>query len=142
QEIEPKARVEVQRWPTEGMTLAQLEAEAKKVRGRKMDLVIVAVPTGADAPNLDQRISSYSWVLNGSLSFGHQEWDVIAIPPSTAMVALSPDEMPLDLFARRLIAAQDLSMILRNKGEEKAELRTVVLRWLREQAAVAEKYLR
>jgi lysophospholipase L1-like esterase/dienelactone hydrolase len=138
EELEPKARIEVMRWPTDGMTLAQLEAEAKKVRGRKLDLVIVAVPTSADASDLESRISSYSWVLNWSLSFGTQEWDVIAIPPSTANVSLSGDEKSLDKLARRLIAAQDLSMIVRQAGEESAELRSVVLRWLREQTKAAE----
>ena len=135
-ELEPKARVEVENWPIEGRTLAQLEESAKKVRGMKVDLVIVAVPGSASAPTLENRIRSYSWILNWSLSFGHQQWDVIAIPPSTAKVKLPPEEMQLDLFGRRLIAAQDLSMITRQKGEDDSDLRAVVLRWLKEQAAI------
>lgn len=133
QELAPKAKIEVTTWPTDGMTLAQLEASAKKVRGMKLDLVIVAVPTGAQAPNLESRIRSYSWVLNYSLSFGYQQWDVIAVPPSTANVKLSPEEAQLDRFARQLIAAQDLSMITRHQDEADAELRAVVERWLKEQ---------
>src|SRR5262249_19832341 len=41
QDIDPKVKVEVAPWPTAGKTLPQLEAEAKKVRGMKQDLVIV-----------------------------------------------------------------------------------------------------
>ncbi|MSQ94233.1 MAG: hypothetical protein EXR98_06715 [Gemmataceae bacterium] len=136
QEFDPKAKVEVTTWPTEGMTLAQLETAAKKVRGMKLDLVIVAVPITPSAPNLESRINSYSWVMNHSLSFGYQQWDVIAIPPSTAEFKLSLGERQLDRFARRLIAAQDLSMITRQKGEGDAELRAVVVRWLKEQARI------
>ena len=48
---------------------------------------------GNYAPSLESRIRSYSWVLNSSLSFGHQQWDVIGVPPSTAKVNLSPEDM-------------------------------------------------
>jgi lysophospholipase L1-like esterase len=136
QELDPKAKVEVTSWPTKGLTLAQIEREARKVRGMKMDLVIVAVPVTADAPDLEGRINSYSWVLNHSLSFGYQQWDVIAIPPWTAQFKLSLGEVQLDRLARRLIAAQDLSMIPRQEGEGDAELRAVAVRWLREQAKI------
>jgi lysophospholipase L1-like esterase len=132
-ELNPKADVEITPWPTEGQSLAKLEAAAKKVRGMKLDLVIVAVPAGAAAPDRENRIRSYSWILNNSLSFGTQQWDVIAMPPSTANPKLSADEMEQDRFARRMIAAQDLSMITRKQGEEALELPAVVLRWLREQ---------
>jgi predicted TIM-barrel fold metal-dependent hydrolase len=132
--LDAKAKVEVTTWKTEGMTLAQIEISAKQIRGMKMDLVIVAIPATADAPDLESRIRSYSWVLNWSLSFGHQQWDVIAIPPST----VSPQELQLDQFAQRLIAAQDLSMIVRRLGEGDADLQAVVERWLKEQAKGAK----
>ena len=114
--LDPNAKVEVTTWKTEGMTLAQIEESAKKVRGMKMDLVIIAVPATAKAPDLESRIRSYSWVLNWSLSFVYQQWDVIAMPPTTAQAVLSPEELKLDPFARRLMAAQDLSMITRRQG--------------------------
>jgi hypothetical protein len=82
---------------------------------------------------LENRIHSYSWVLNWSLSFGYQQWDVIAVPPSTAKAKLAAEEWKADLFARRLITAQDLSMITRNQGEEDADPQAVVTRWLKEQ---------
>jgi hypothetical protein len=120
------------------MTLAQLEESAKKVRGMKIDLVVVAVPPNADAPDFEGRIRSYAWVLNWSLSFGNQQWDVIAVPPSTTQGNLSASERQRDLFARCLIAAQDLSMITRRNDENRADLRTVVERWLKEQARNAK----
>jgi lysophospholipase L1-like esterase len=136
--LNPNAQIEVTRWPTEGMTLAQLEESAKKVRGMKIDLVVVAVPPSADAPDFEGRIRSYAWVLNWSLSFANQRWDVIAVPPSTIQGNLPPNEQQRDLFARRLIAAQDLSMITRRNDANRADLRTVVERWLMEQARNAK----
>lgn len=132
--LNPKAKVEVTTWTTEGLTLPQIEASAKRVRGMKVDLVIVAIPATADAPDLESRIRSYSWILNWSLSFGHQQWDVIAVPPSTA----SPVDEQRDRLAQRLIAAQDLTMIVRRPGEDNVDLQAVVLRWLKDQTKAAE----
>ena len=78
-------------------------------------------------------IVSFSWVLNGSLSFAHQQWDVIAAPPSTFQTKLSDDERQRDELVRRLIAAQDLSMVKRAAGDA-TPLPEMLARWLREQA--------
>src|SRR5207248_492336 len=51
--VDPKANVEVSVWPTEGQSIAQLQQAARKVRAMKVDLVIVAVPTAADAPTTE-----------------------------------------------------------------------------------------
>ena len=132
-ELFPDAQVEVTVWTTKGKSLAQLEAEAKKVRGMNMDLVLLAVPSAANGPNWEARVNSYSWILNSSLSFGKQEWDVVAIPPMVTQNRFSPEEEELNRLALRLIAAQDLAMLARQPGEEKAEYQAVLARWLREQ---------
>jgi hypothetical protein len=133
--IDPKASVEVTPWPTEGRSIAELRQAAKKVRDLKMDLVIVAVPTEADAPSPDAFVVSYSWVLNWSLSFASQQWDVIAIPPSTFQTSLSDKERERDQLIRRLIAAQDLSMVTRSRNDTRP-LRELLVRWLLDQARV------
>src|SRR5207244_5524859 len=110
-EVEAKANVEVTTWPSEGQSIAQLQKAARKVRDMKVDLVIVAVPVGADAATTEAFIASYSWVLNWSLSFAHQQWDVIAVPPSTFQMKLSEKERQRAELIRRLIGAQDLSRV-------------------------------
>lgn len=132
-EINPSAQVEVTTWPTEGQSMTQLQQAAKKTRDLKMDLVIVAVPAGADAATTEALITSYSWVLNGSLSFGYQQWDVIAAPPSAFQENLSDKDRERDALTRRLIAAQDLSMIPRPVGDARP-LQELLARWLHEQA--------
>jgi len=131
-DVEPKASVEVTPWPTEGQSIAQLREAARKVRDMKMDLVIVAVPVGAEAATSEAFIVSYSWVLNWSLSFAHQQWDVIAAPPSTFQAKPSDKERQRDELIRRLIAAQDLSMVTRPAKDDRP-LRELLAGWLREQ---------
>jgi hypothetical protein len=128
-EVDASAKVEMTTWPVEGQTLAEIEKAAKKVRGMGMDLVIVAVPAGARADTTERLIRSYSWVLNWSLSFAHQQWDVIALPPSTAKAELSAEERGRDQLARRLIAAQDLSMVVRDVND-RAAVQELLVRWL------------
>jgi hypothetical protein len=131
--VEPSATVEVTPWPTDGQSIAQLQQAAKKVRDLKMDLVIVAVPAGADAATPEAFKVSYSWVLNSSLSFANQQWDVIAAPPSTFQTELSAKDRQRDVLIRRLIAAQDLSMLTWQPGDSKP-LEELLAQWLREQA--------
>jgi lysophospholipase L1-like esterase len=131
--VKPEAKVEVTAWQTAGQTLAQIEQAAKKVRTMKMDLVVIAVPAAAQADPIENGIRSYSWIINWSLSFGKQEWDCIAQPPSTAEPKLSVKDQERDRLARRLISAQDLSMVERKAGDQRpaAEL---LEDWLRGQA--------
>ena len=71
-------------WSTEGPDcLLRSSKPPRKCREMGMDLIIVAVPLTADATNEEKFIRSFSWVMNLSLSFGLQQWDVIAVPPST-----------------------------------------------------------
>ncbi len=130
--INPDAKVDVTVWPTEGQTLAQLEQAARKVRSMGIDLVIVAVPLSADADSEEKFIRSYSWVLNSSLSFAVQQWDVIAIPPSTVEPKLNGKERQRDVLIRRLIAAQDLSAVTRAANDE-SSLEELVANWLKKQ---------
>lgn len=85
----PKAQVDVITWPTDGQTLAQLDAAAKKVRTMGIDLVIIAVPASAAASGPEDFHRHYAWVMNWSLSFGRQQWDVVVAPPSTAKSELT-----------------------------------------------------
>jgi acyl-CoA thioesterase I len=135
QALVPTARIEVTGWPTVGRTLAQIEEAAKKVRATPPDLVLVAVPAavtpGAEAPP-EEAIRAYSWVLNWSLSFGQQEWDVVGIAPSVLQVNLTPDEKSRDEFARCRILAQDLSLIARPNNDPSPPER-ILENWLRRQ---------
>lgn len=98
--LHPEAQITVKSWPTEGKTLAELENAAKAVRAMKPDLVVIAVPGQLTEKTPQTFHKHYAWIMNWSLSFGPQEWDVV--------VALPPDA---DKLASRLVKAQDLSVI-------------------------------
>jgi lysophospholipase L1-like esterase len=111
QQFYPKAIVNVTSWPTEGQSLAQLEESAKKVRTMDQDLVLIAVPGSLPVQKPESYHKSYSWIMNWSLSFGPQAWDVIVALPSAAKNKLAIEEQQHEAFARRLIEAQDLHML-------------------------------
>lgn len=108
QQLYPKAIVNVTPWPVEGQTLAQLEESAKKVRTIAQDLVLIAVPGSLPVQQPEAFHKSYSWIMNWSLSFGPQQWDVIVALPSATKTKLTTEEPQHEAFAHRLIEAQDL----------------------------------
>ena len=80
----------------------------------KPDLVILAVPANAAATSDEEFVRSYSWTLNWSLSFGHQEWDCVVVHPSV----VTPDiSVPRGELIRQLVHAQDLTLIDRPNGD-------------------------
>lgn len=130
--IWPDADVAMTVWPTEGMTIKDIEARAKEVRAAPPHLVFLAVPAGAGADSEDAFIQAYSWILNFSIHFGQWQWDCVAVPPSFTSTALSEEEGIRDRLATTLIGAQDIGTITRKEGEGVAE---ALDRWLREQRA-------
>jgi lysophospholipase L1-like esterase len=114
-QLHPQAVVDVAPWPTDGKSLAELEQAAKQlVRAMKPNLVIVAVPADAAAASDEQFVRSYSWTMNWSLSFGHQEWDCVVVHPSV----VTPDiNVPRGGLIRQLVRAQDLALIDRPAGD-------------------------
>jgi lysophospholipase L1-like esterase/predicted esterase len=114
-QLSPQAIVEVTAWPTEGKSLAELERTAKDtVRAMKPNLVIIAAPAGLAAVTDEEFFRSYSWLMNWSLSFGHQEWDCLVVHPSV----VTPDKPdPRQDLIRRLVKAQELTLIDRPNGD-------------------------
>ena len=131
-QLYPDAKVTVTAWPTEGQSLSQIRQAAAKVRMMGMDLVLLAVPASAGAPTPEEFHQHYAWIMNLSLSFGPQQWDVVAVPPSITEPLQTPEERRHEEFARRLIAAQDLHMVAREQGNA-AATSEVLLTWLKEQ---------
>ncbi len=125
----PNAQITVTAWPTEGQSLAQLEVAAKKVRAMAMDLVLIAVPVSATAEDPADFHKHYSWIMNWSLSFGPQQWDVLVVPPPPGIPKLTASERLHEDFARRLIAAQDLHMFEGAPGD-KRPLPVLLAAWL------------
>lgn len=130
--VNPDAQVSVTVWPVEGKTVPEIEEESKQVRGMGVDLVVIAVPLEAQAESLDKYIRSSFWIMNHSLSFGHQEWDVVAFPPSAAAAGLSGESLDRDQLARRIIRAQDLGTLARAPGDV-TPLAELLVTWLRKQ---------
>lgn len=128
-QIYPQAEVTVTSWPTDGRTMAQLEASAKEVRAQAMDLVLIAIPPQATAENPAKYQWHYNWIMNWSLNFGPPSWDVVALPPSTISPQLNADEQELDQLARVLIAGKDLPTLSRSSGD-RAPLAALLATWL------------
>lgn len=114
-QLSPQAIVEVTPWPADGKSLPELERAANQtVRAMRPDLVVIAVPSAATAATDDEFLRSYSWIMNWSLSFGHQEWDCLVVHPSV----VSPDiQNPRADLIRQLVRAQDLTLIDRPAGD-------------------------
>lgn len=125
----PNAQVTVKPWPTAGKTLAELETAAKAVRTMKLNLVLIAVPGNLSETTPQAFHQRYSWIMNWSLSFGPQEWDVVVALPSAAKPALDTEEQANEVLARRLIKAQDLSLIGRSPGDE-SDLPDLLAKWI------------
>ena len=131
--LHPEAQITVKSWPTEGKSLAELENAAKAVRAMKPNLVIIAVPPSLSEQRPQDFHQHYSWIMNWSLSFGPQEWDVIVASPSTGKPQLAEGGQQHEQLARRLIKAQDLSMIERMAGDA-TPLPELLARWIAAQA--------
>lgn len=56
------------------------------------DLVLIAVPGSLPVQNPESFHKSYSSIMNWSLSFGPQLWDVIVALPSAAKNKLAVEE--------------------------------------------------
>lgn len=133
--ITPTAKIEVTPWLTTDQTLLQLEQAAAKIRATQppYDLVLVAIPlavTPSRTTPPEAAIRSYSWILNWSLSFGLQQWDVIGVTPSVLKANVSTEDKLQDDFARHMIFAQDLNLITRDAAET-ATSQQIVEGWLR-----------
>jgi len=125
----PNAQITVKAWPTEGKTLAELETSAKAVRTMKPDLVLIAVPGHLTEKTPQAFHQHYSWIMNWSLSFGPQEWDVVVALPSAAKTSLDAAQAANEALARRLVRAQDLSFIERLPGDQ-STLPELLSQWL------------
>jgi hypothetical protein len=128
QSVDREARMEVTPWTTSGQSLLQVEQDAKKlVRAMKPDLVLLTFPREATAPTDEDDIRSASWIMNWSLSFGQQEWDVIAVHPAV----VDPTPSPRDRLVRQLIRAQDINLLDRAEKEARS-LPTLLTEWLQQ----------
>lgn len=133
-EISPDADVQVTSWPTAGTTLAEIEADAKaRVRSQKPDLVLIAVPRAAGAADDEAYANSYAWIMNWSLNFGAPTWDCVVVHP-TVFEPENTDGGHDDLI-RRLVAAQDLSLIDRKDGNAD-DPETILANWLQQQHTI------
>ncbi|MCA9024366.1 MAG: DUF2920 family protein [Planctomycetaceae bacterium] len=129
QQIAPDASVEVVPWNVDGKSVRDLEQDANsQVRALKPDLVVIAVPRSASAASEEEFIRSFAWIMNWSLSFGRQEWDVLVVH----LDVVEPAEGEHDDLIRKLVAAQDLTLIDRSQDNE-ADAATIFSDWLRQE---------
>ncbi len=134
--VDPQAKVDVRPWSVAGKTLAEIEESAKEIRKNPaIDLVLVAVPLAVtpDAAPTEPQIWSFSWILNHSLAFGKQEWDVVVVAPSITGSKLTANSATREEFTRQMARAQDLTLIAREDPEVDATAEAILVRWLKSQ---------
>jgi lysophospholipase L1-like esterase/pimeloyl-ACP methyl ester carboxylesterase len=126
--LQPDAKVEVTAWPIAGKSLAQLEQEANAtVRAMKPDLVLLTIPADAAAENDEQRVHSISWIMNWSLSFGHQEWDCVVVHPNV-LTSTTESAAANAVLTRKLVHAQHLPLIDRPAADP-SSAEELIFRW-------------
>lgn len=126
-----EAKLEIVPWNVAGKSLAEIEADAQaRVRAMKPDLAVISVPRVAKFDGDEAFIHSYSWIMNWSLSFGVQEWDCVVVHPSVVDPAAA--DAVQDALIRRLVAAQDLTLIDRAPGDSRTAAE-IVAEWLKKQ---------
>ena len=111
QQLYPEAVVNVTPWPVDGKKLGHIEVSAKNVRAMQPDLVLIAIPASLSLKAPQSFLNSYSSIMNLSLSFGPQQWDVIVALPSATNTQLTIEEQEREALARRLIEATDLHLL-------------------------------
>jgi len=131
------ARVEVTSWPIAGLSLSEIEADAKaRVRAAKPDLVLIAVPRSADSMTDEEFAGAFAWIMNWSLNFGSPTWDCVVVHPSIFEPGVG--DRGRDDLIRRLVRAQDLVLIDRS-AENKLHAATILEQWLADQTASIEE---
>jgi lysophospholipase L1-like esterase len=127
----PDAKITIESWPVGKLSLAAIEQDAKaRVRKMKPDLVVIAVPRSATANSDESFIKSYGWIMNWSLNFGPPTWDCVVVHPS--VVEPKETSQVRDALVRRLVGAQDLSLIDRPTNS-KTDAASLLSEWLRRQ---------
>jgi lysophospholipase L1-like esterase len=129
--IVPNAKFEVAVWSVKGKSLAEIVADAERVRDSHSDLVVVAVPWFATTNSTTEFARLYGSLINRCLSFGKKEWDVLVIPPSFVRTATSDREQQQDQLVQRLIRAQDLPLITSPNND--GTMAEALDEWLKEQ---------
>ena len=96
-------------------------------------MISSGVPIRNGLPSRRSIRRSQYWLANYSLGFSKKEWDAVVIHPSVAEPGKAePDR---DDLVRKLVAAHDLSLIDREKGDER-NAGEILGAWVKEQAAV------
>lgn len=127
----PDAKLEITPWEIEQKGLAEIEADAQaRVRALKPDLVVIAVPRLAKFDPGEAFVHSYAWIMNWSLSFARQEWDCVVVHP--AVLDPAGADAAQDALIRRLVAAQDLTLIDRAAGDARGA-EQILADWLKRQ---------
>lgn len=133
----PEAMVDVTTWPVDGMSLSDLEQDAKaRVRQFKPDLVLISPPRKAMDTTWEDFVKSFAWIMNWSLSFGRQQWDVVVAHPSVSEPMESAGEF--DDLIRTLVNAQDLTLIAR-PSENRNDVTSILATWLQTERQNAQE---
>ena len=128
----PKAEINVTAWPVDGQSLAAMVKWSEGIRGQKPNLVVLAVPAGAETKDEESFIRDYQEIVSWSAAQDHAQWDLLPILPNvTGPVA--PDELRRAELARRIIGGRDVEYVDRKSGDA-SPARQILLKRIRQWA--------
>lgn len=117
----PAAKFEITTWPVGKLDVGGYAEWAKRIRGLKPHLVVVAVPTTARSRGVEEFIRSYEWVLNRSFHFSGRPWDVLPILPSTDSDA-SDENAEFRRIALEIVRGKDVQFFPSSLGQRLVKL--------------------
>lgn len=121
----PEARFEITTWPVGSMDVAKYAEWAKRIRGLKPHLVVVAVPIVARSKGIDGYIRNYEWVLNRSFSFAGRPWDVLPILSETKG-GMSAENAEYGRITEQIVRGKDVQYFVHGRGQ-------LLSKWIRDQ---------
>ncbi|MBM3803802.1 MAG: hypothetical protein FJW26_15985 [Acidimicrobiia bacterium] len=134
----PGKQVSVTPWDVAGKSLAGIEEQAKEIGWRRFrtgtepgapDLVVVAIPPAALAPDEEDFFRYYTSILNLSLGYGKLQWDCIVILPSVLQPDLDPGQRAAENLALEAVKGQGICWLQRQPGES-APAEDLLQHWL------------
>lgn len=134
--INPNARAVITPWAPDPNSLTAIEESAKPIREQQPDLVIVAIPATATAPDEEAFFRFYNWVINWAMSYGGYQWDVLPILPSVLNPNLTPDEQARESLAKGILKGYDVGIVAREPGDQ-GPAAEILARWFARQAQPA-----
>jgi lysophospholipase L1-like esterase len=128
----PDSKVEMLTWETQGKSFETVLEDAAFIRQARPDLVIFSLPPELPKSGVTKAYKNGLQLLSTCMTGGRQEWDVIALAPSTTSTSNDATEVSEQALAR-IARAYDLELV-RPTSEGNQHPVEFLAAWIRRQA--------